>query len=165
MGFVPYNGVKGPSLLSPHNVRIQQETCHLIQEETKDPTMLALWSWTSRFWDWGINVDVYTTQSVVICFSRASQLRHNPIMVVSFLLVEAIKQRLDVHPSVIQLLSQVLKDEWKSVRQREKLSEWCQSLGDVMNFHVFRERREQGWSTGCINRGGRAIDDSHSNFY
>ena len=62
-------------------------------------------------------------------------------MVVSFLLVEAIKQRLDVHPSVIQLLSQVLKDEWKSVRQREKLSEWCQSLGGVMNFHVFRESR------------------------
>lgn len=39
-------------------------------------------------------------------------------------------------------------------------------VGGVMNFHVFRERREQGWSTGCINRGGRAIvDDSHSNFY
>ena len=87
-------------------------------------------------------------------------------MVVSFLLVEAIKQRLDVHPSGIQLLGQVLKNEWKSARQRAKLSKWCQSLGGVMSFHVFRERREQGWSTGCTNRGGRAIvDDSHSNFY
>lgn len=48
-------------------------------------------------------------------------------MVVSFLLVEAIKQRLDVHPSGIQLLGQVLKNEWKSARQREKLSKWYQS--------------------------------------
>ena len=87
-------------------------------------------------------------------------------MVVSFMLVEAIKQRLDAHPSVIQLLGHVLKNEWKSARQREALSKWCQSPGGVMNFLVFRERREQGWSTVCINRGGRAIvDDSYSNLY
>ena len=94
---------------------------------------------------------------MVICFSRASQLRHNPLMVVSFLLVEAIKQRLDVHPSVIQLLGQVLKNEWKSARQREKLSKWCQSWRCDEFPCVQRKERagleyrmhKQGWEGNC----------------
>lgn len=65
-------------------------------------------------------------------------------MVVSFLLVEAIKQRLDVHPSVIQLLSQVLKDEWKSARQRKSFPNGVKVLGDLDEFPCVQRKERAG---------------------